>query len=250
MKRRSLCGSSHERCRCAARPEGKRRKQKTTSSIPGAHVGLAARLDLVGLLAGQVQHDRDVVRAERPQRVLVRAQLAEVEAVGVDVVDLAELAGVGDLLQLARRPGGTRAGGRPSARARSRSAAATARSASATDWASGFSTKQCLPASSTRSASAAWVGTGVASTTASSVWVGEQVVEVGGEARARERARAALARGLGRVAAPGELAARQRGEVAREVRAPVAEAGDPHSDRHAPILRAAATTRSPARPSP
>jgi hypothetical protein len=49
-----------------------------------------------------------------------------------------------------------------------RSAAATARSASSTDCASGFSTKQCLPASSTRSASAPWVGTGVASTTASS----------------------------------------------------------------------------------
>ena len=34
VKRRSLCGSSHERCRCAARPDGKRRKPKTTSSMP------------------------------------------------------------------------------------------------------------------------------------------------------------------------------------------------------------------------
>ena len=47
-------------------------------------------------------------------------------------------------------------------------AAATTCSASATDWASGFSTKQCLPAASTRVASAACVGTWVATTTASS----------------------------------------------------------------------------------
>ena len=40
------------------------------------------------------------MRAERPERVLVGAQLAEVEPVAVDVVDVAELARVGDLLQL------------------------------------------------------------------------------------------------------------------------------------------------------
>ena len=51
-------------------------------------------------------------------------------------------------------------------------AAATAASASATDCAIGFSTKQCLPASSTRCASAACVGTGVASATASTRVVG------------------------------------------------------------------------------
>ena len=144
-----------------------------------AHVALAARLDLGRLLAEQVQQDGDVVRAERPQRVLVRAQLAEVEAVRVDVVQVAELAGVGDLLE--RRDGRVvleqvADHQQPLAR----SAAATARSASATVVASGFSTKQCLPASSTRSASAAWVGTGVASTTASSVVVGEHLVEVAG----------------------------------------------------------------------
>src|SRR3954463_16020729 len=67
---------------------------------PGLRVGLAARVELVGLLVGQVEDDRDVVGAERPQRVLVRSQLPEVEPVRVDVVDVAELAGVGDLLQL------------------------------------------------------------------------------------------------------------------------------------------------------
>ena len=49
-----------------------------------------------------------------------------------------------------------------------RRAAATTSSASATDCASGFSTNTCLPASRQRHASVAWVGTGVASTTASS----------------------------------------------------------------------------------
>ena len=67
---------------------------------PVAHVALADGTGLDGLLVRQSQHDRYVVCAERPQRVLVRPQLAEVEAVGVDVVDLAELTRVGDLLQL------------------------------------------------------------------------------------------------------------------------------------------------------
>ena len=92
VKRRSLCGSSQDRCRCAARPDGKRRKQNTTSSIALAHVALAARLDLVRLLAGEPQQHGHVVRAERPQRVLVGAQLAEVQPVAVDVEDAAELA--------------------------------------------------------------------------------------------------------------------------------------------------------------
>jgi hypothetical protein len=40
-----------------------------------------------------VAADRDVVRAEAPERVLGLPDLAEVEPVRVDVVDLAELAG-------------------------------------------------------------------------------------------------------------------------------------------------------------
>src|SRR4051794_13103662 len=64
-----------------------------------AHVGLAARVELVGLLVGEVQQHRDVVRAQAPQRVLLRAQLPEVQPVSVDVVDVAELARPGDLLE-------------------------------------------------------------------------------------------------------------------------------------------------------
>ena len=224
MKRRSLCGSSQDRCRCAARPDGKRRKPKTTSSIPRLHVALAARVELVRLLVAQVQQDRDVVGAERPQRVLVRAQLAEVEAVRVDVVEVAELAGVGDLLELRdarvvleqvadhQQPPAALAPRRPRARRRR-------------PCASGFSTKQCLPASSTRSASARVGRDGRGE---------DDRVELGSSASRSSRsavkralgnaARAALARASACVAAPGQLAAGHGGEVAGEVRAPVAEA--------------------------
>ena len=78
--------------------------------------------------------------------------------------------------------------------------------------ASGFSTKQCLPASSTRTASSAWVGTGVARTTASSVRVGEQVVEVGRPPRAPGCARADA---LERVAGRRRTARRARSRRAR-----------------------------------
>src|SRR4051812_1173115 len=67
---------------------------------PLAHVALAHGPALGGLLARDPQHHRDVVGPQGPQRVLVRAQLAEVETVGVHVADVAELAGVGKLLEL------------------------------------------------------------------------------------------------------------------------------------------------------
>src|SRR5689334_25293219 len=46
-------------------------------------------------LAKQAQEHMDVVRGEAPERVLLRPNTAEVEAVGVHVLDLAEVA-VGD----------------------------------------------------------------------------------------------------------------------------------------------------------
>ena len=132
MRRPARRGSAGSRTR---RP----RRRGAGSDSPRA-------IDLGRLLAGQMEKHRDVVRAKAPERVLVRAQLAEVQAVAVDVVDLAELAAVGQLLELAARPGGTPAGARPSTPDPRPAAASTARCASATDWASGFSTKQCLPA--------------------------------------------------------------------------------------------------------
>src|SRR5215210_2606924 len=214
----------------------------------GTHVGLPARVELGGLLVGEVQEDGDVVRAERPQRVLVRPQLAEVEAVGVDVVDVAELARVGDLLELGdagvvleqvadhQDP--------PGLGSRGHGALAV-----------GDGLRQRLLDEAVLARAQHLLGQrgvgrhGGGEHDGVELRVAEQVAEVGREARAREAAGHALARRLGGVAAPGQLAAGQAGEVARQVGAPVAQPGDPHSDRHAPILRAA-TTRSPARPSP
>ena len=52
------------------------------------------------LLVEQVEDDGEVVHAERPERVLVLADLAEVLAVAVDAEHLAELARVDQLLEL------------------------------------------------------------------------------------------------------------------------------------------------------
>ena len=54
----------------------------------------------LGLLVEQVEDHRQVVDAERPERVLVRADNPEVLAVPVDAQDLAELAARDQLLQL------------------------------------------------------------------------------------------------------------------------------------------------------
>ena len=73
----------------------------------------------------------------------------------------------------------------------------------------------------------------------------QQVVELAGRARARGSARASFSRAsLGGVAQPAQLAAGDRGEVAREVRAPVAEADD--ADAH----RARSLTPRSREPSP
>ena len=151
------------------------------------------------------------MRAERPEGVLVRAQLPEVEAVRVDVVDVAELAGVGDLLQLGTP--GWYSSRWPTIRIRPAAlAAATARSASSTDCASGFSTKQCLPALE-HALGERRVGRdrrgehdGVERV------VGEQVVEVGREARGGNDAREALAR---RSEASQHQASSQPGSAAK-----------------------------------
>ena len=194
VKRRSLCGSSHDRCRCAARPGREAQEAEHDVLDARAHVGLAARLDLEGSSSARCSSDRDVVRAERPQRVLVGAQLAEVEPVRVDVVDVAELAGVGDLLELGdagvvleqvadhQDPAGLRGRGDRALGVRDRTAPAASRRSSA------------CRRRSTRSASAAWVGTGVASTTASRSGSASRssrsAVKRARRERARRRARA------------------------------------------------------------
>src|SRR5918998_3475617 len=218
---------------------------------PPAHVRLPSGAQLVGLLLGQVQHHRDVVGAQRPQRVLVRAELPEVEPVGVDVVDVAELARGGDLLELghagvvleqvadhqhAPRPLGGRHGAlglRHRLRERLLHEAMLARVEHP-------------------------LGQGTVGGDRRGEYdrvervVAQQVVEVGGEARAGERGLPALARLLRGVAAPGQLAAGDGREVARQVRAPVPEPrhADPHAATRSRSASSACTTRSPARPSP
>jgi hypothetical protein len=63
------------------------------------HVALPDRAALVGLLPREAQDHRHVVGAERPERVLVGAQHAQVEPVGVDVAHVAQLAAVHELLE-------------------------------------------------------------------------------------------------------------------------------------------------------
>ena len=76
------------------------------------------------------------------------------------------------------------------------------------------------------------------------VGVAEQVVEVGGEARLAELAREALAHLVAPVAAPAQLGVGQRVEVAREVRAPVAQAHDPDGQRR--VAHSSTVRRAPA----
>src|SRR5207245_7463276 len=64
----------------------------------------------------------------------------------------------------------------------------------------------------------------------------EQLRELPGDARARERGRGTRARIGARIAQPAQLAARDGGEVAGEVGSPVAESHDPHALRRALLL--------------
>ena len=114
MKRRSLCGSSQDRCRCAASPDGKRRKANTTSSTPVAHVGLAARRDLAGLLVGRCSTPRR--RARRATRARSRRRAACRGSGGCSRCSGCRRARPSRRSPSARdAPGGTRAGARPSA---------------------------------------------------------------------------------------------------------------------------------------
>ena len=81
-----------------------------------AHVSLAPCGDLDSGCRRPARADTETSCApEAPERVLVGPQLAEVEALGVDVVDLAELALARSGRRAGGRPGGSRADGRPSA---------------------------------------------------------------------------------------------------------------------------------------
>ena len=167
---------------------------------------------------------------EAPERVLVRPQLPEVEPVAVDVAKLAELTRVHDLLQREharvvleqvpdhqqppRLGGGRNRQLRVGDRLRKRllDEAVLAR----LEHPGGERRVRRH-----RRREHDRVERGVA----------QQLIEVAGEARRGKLAGEALASLRVGVAAPGQLALGKRGEVAREVRPPVAEAH--HSHAHA-----------------
>ena len=214
--------------------EARREAQVAEDNVldPLAHVALADRARLDRLLAREAKHDRDVVRAERPQGVLVRPQLAQVQPVRVDVVDVAELARLGDLLQLLdarvvleqvsdhQHPAGVARGVRNllglgrGLREGLLHEAVLARLEHAC--------RQLGMARHVRGHD-----------DRVEIGVGEQLVQFTGLAHTRKlsaRARTCLLRG---VAEPAELGVRQAVEVAREVGAPVPESDHPDPHRAA-----------------
>ncbi len=71
-------------------PGGEGHDQEDDVFDPRLEVGVAVGRDLHRGLAQQVERDRDVVRPERPEGVLVRAHLAEVDPLGIEVVRRAD----------------------------------------------------------------------------------------------------------------------------------------------------------------
>ena len=59
----------------------------------------ALRLDRIRQLVEKPENHRDVVRRERPEDVLLSPDLPEIETVGVNVPDAAELTPVDELLE-------------------------------------------------------------------------------------------------------------------------------------------------------
>src|SRR3954453_14805392 len=195
-----------------------------------AHVALAARLERVRLLVGEVQQDRDVVRAKAPQRVLLGPQLAQVQAIAVDVVDRPQLAGRRDLLELVH------------ARVVLEQVADhehPARRARRLDRALGVGDRlrerlldEAVLARLEHADRERGVGgDGRGEDGRVKAGVAEKGVWGAGEARPGMADGEALAHGRVGVAAPAQLGARERVEVAGEVRAPVAEADDADRDR-------------------
>src|SRR4029079_7350814 len=66
----------------------------------GREIGAAGAGNALRLLAQQRQHHGDVVRREAPENVLLVADLADVQAVRINVLDAAQRAGAYQLAQL------------------------------------------------------------------------------------------------------------------------------------------------------
>src|SRR5215210_6777379 len=84
------------------------RDQPRVEAHQSEHHVLHARLDVAlalgvaveRLLVREAQDHRDIVRPQRPERILVRPVLAQVQAVRVDVAELAQLTGAHERLEL------------------------------------------------------------------------------------------------------------------------------------------------------
>src|SRR4051794_3653589 len=194
------------------------------------HVALAERVQLARLLLGQVQQHRYVVSAQRPERVLVRAQLAKVEPVAVDVADVAELPRTCDLLQLVHArvvleqvadhqdascifPRGYHALGVGDRLRKRLLDEAVLACAQHLDGKLGVQRNRRRDDNCVE------------------LVVSEQLVEVAAHTRVRELRRPALARLVRAVADPAQLGLPEPVEVARQVRPPVTEAEDTDGDR-------------------
>jgi hypothetical protein len=197
-----------------------------------AHVGLAAGVHLVGFLARQVQHDRDVVGAEGPQRVLVGAQLPEIQAVAVDVAQVAELTRVGDLLEAVEARVELKQV--PDHEHPPRPFLGLHGPLGVRDRLGQRLLHEAVLAGLEHSGRELGVGRdGGREHDRVELGVGEKVLDVAGELRAAEDAGEALARLRPAVAAPAQLRAGETVEVSSEVRPPVAEADDADRDRGA-----------------
>jgi hypothetical protein len=173
VNRRSCGDRAREvQVRGAARAEAQEAEDHVLDAL--AHVGLAVRLDLDRLLAAaQVQHDGDVVGAERPQRVLVGAQLAEVEPVGVGCSGSPPVRRRRELRELGDP--GWYSSSADHEQAAVRAAEATTRLGIFDGLGEWLLHEQCLPASSTARPGPRG-GTGVARTIASSVSSPQQIL--------------------------------------------------------------------------
>ena len=143
--RRSLTGTSQLAWISATMPLGKLQVDEGHVGDLGHDAAAAGDLTALGGLAQPVVEDAEVVRGEVPDHAHVLLVQAQVHALGGDEVDVAELAALDELLDLAHRRAedeGVADHQREAARLRP---ARPARSACAVSAVMGFSTKTCLP---------------------------------------------------------------------------------------------------------
>ena len=228
---RILCGSSHDRCRCADLPGGEAQVAEHDVLDAGLQVALAARRHLDRARSPSRYSTTEMsCDAEAPERVLVLADLAQVLPVAVHVEDLAELAGVDQLLQL--RPRRVEASRWPTISTRSRLAASAASSrASAAVRPAASRRSTCLPACSACAPSACVRGHRRRHHDGVERVVLEQVVErgvirtLGNCAENRARRSSSRSQHQAQVGSPG-IGPKFRAQV----RAPVAEPDDADRD--------------------